>query len=599
VRKVTLLLLLVMAIFVSAQSEIVPPTSSFQGYLTDSTGSPLNGSFDIVARVFDDSTGGTMLWEKTLSMVPVQDGFFNLELQWDFGNLLGEMLKNLSLSSLQDPLLAYLEFEIEGQLVYPRTLINSSPSSMAAGKLVGDIFTDPGVIKIYPYAPDPAIDCTMAPINMMANPSLATLRLRPPDLDVDCTYYPIEFTVSTDKVIGLFQPPEPVLPTDSLASSIALTVDSASAKLELSGQLPGGSKKHFRGAAYMWVRPNLTQLNLSEENTVSDSSSVKINTIAGGENAINIVDSRPMLGNKTVLNMGTDFDGTGESGLRMNDSKPAGAANNSSCTNVLVDARQGTLMQMIHTNVGTNLTNRLKTFTDPVRSGISVSSSSGGAGGCKWPGDCCSGIKKSTARTAANAEVNIFADTGSARIEVIGDAAAGGPPIVLINDVDGGRIGINTYTPTEQLHVVGNICATGTIGACSDKRYKKDIKTIDDALEIIEQLRGVNFSWRTDDFPENQFSEKEQVGFIAQEIEKVLPEVISKGSNGYYSVDYAKLTPVLVEAVKSQQKTIDEIKTQNDKLAEELSELKQMVQALASNSTKKRAEYGLSDSQSK
>jgi len=56
------------------------------------------------------------------------------------------------------------------------------------------------------------------------------------------------------------------------------------------------------------------------------------------------------------------------------------------------------------------------------------------------------------------------------------------------------------------------------------------------------------------------FDKETQLGFIAQEFEKVIPELVRNDENGYKSIDYVKLTPVLVEAIREQQKQIDELK---------------------------------------
>ena len=116
--------------------------------------------------------------------------------------------------------------------------------------------------------------------------------------------------------------------------------------------------------------------------------------------------------------------------------------------------------------------------------------------------------------------------------------------------VPGGNVGIGAAGTSERLTVTGNICATGTIAACSDKRFKKNIKTVTAAVDLLSKLRGVEFDWRRDEFPKHQFGDERQVGFIAQEINGVLPSVVNKGSDGYYSVDYGRLTPLLVEAVR-------------------------------------------------
>jgi uncharacterized protein YlxW (UPF0749 family) len=88
-----------------------------------------------------------------------------------------------------------------------------------------------------------------------------------------------------------------------------------------------------------------------------------------------------------------------------------------------------------------------------------------------------------------------------------------------------------------------------------------------------------------------KFDQGKQLGFVAQEIKEVLPEVVSQDSNGYYSIAYSKVIPVLVEAIKDQQQEameknaeIEKLKAKSDKvdvLEKQLGELKQMVQALA------------------
>ena len=98
-----------------------------------------------------------------------------------------------------------------------------------------------------------------------------------------------------------------------------------------------------------------------------------------------------------------------------------------------------------------------------------------------------------------------------------------------------------------------NITATGTVQgaevtATSDERLKSDIKTIDNALDKVMNMRGVSYTKQAE----------KGVGVIAQEIEKVLPEVVTDGE--YKSVAYGNIVGVLIEAIKEQQKQIDELK---------------------------------------
>lgn len=109
------------------------------------------------------------------------------------------------------------------------------------------------------------------------------------------------------------------------------------------------------------------------------------------------------------------------------------------------------------------------------------------------------------------------------------------------------------------LVVQGNLNANGTVYN-SDIRYKKNIVTLDNSLNKILKLRGVVYEMRTDEFPSYSFSKGQQMGLIAQEVESIVPEVVSTNEDGYKSVDYAKLVPLLIESIKAQQKEIEELK---------------------------------------
>jgi hypothetical protein len=125
-----------------------------------------------------------------------------------------------------------------------------------------------------------------------------------------------------------------------------------------------------------------------------------------------------------------------------------------------------------------------------------------------------------------------------------------------------GNIGMGTTTPAEKLEVcgnaqvngnviaMGNITANQSVTCSSDERFKKDIATLPDALENVQQLRGVTYNWKQKEFPAKQFNDRLQIGVIAQEVEKIYPELVYTDKDGYKSVDYAKLTPVLIEAIK-------------------------------------------------
>jgi hypothetical protein len=123
----------------------------------------------------------------------------------------------------------------------------------------------------------------------------------------------------------------------------------------------------------------------------------------------------------------------------------------------------------------------------------------------------------------------------------------------------GGNVGIGILEPSVALDVVGNIEYTGTITDVSDERLKENIAPLAGALLKIGQLSGVYFNMK------NAPNQRE-VGLIAQNVNEVLPEAVRvvDPRTGHLGVSYPSLVPLLVEAVKEQQKVIHEQMTTMD-----------------------------------
>lgn len=100
----------------------------------------------------------------------------------------------------------------------------------------------------------------------------------------------------------------------------------------------------------------------------------------------------------------------------------------------------------------------------------------------------------------------------------------------------------------------------------SDARFKKDVEKISNPLDKLKVLEGITFNWRKDEFPQMNFTAGRQYGLIAQDVEKIIPELVNTDNEGYKSVAYDKLTVVLLEAVKAQQKEIEELKKEIEEL---------------------------------
>ena len=137
----------------------------------------------------------------------------------------------------------------------------------------------------------------------------------------------------------------------------------------------------------------------------------------------------------------------------------------------------------------------------------------------------------------------------------------------------GGGVGINTNNPGGfALNVNGTAKINGNLTVntttyTSDARYKRNVAPLDDALDVLLALRGVTYEWRREEFREQNFGGGRQIGFIAQEVERVLPELVVTDANGFKSVAYVQVVPVLVEAVK-------ELKRENDAMKRENAEMK-------------------------
>ncbi len=126
-----------------------------------------------------------------------------------------------------------------------------------------------------------------------------------------------------------------------------------------------------------------------------------------------------------------------------------------------------------------------------------------------------------------------------------------------------GKIGIGTTQPSTLLHVNGTITANEIQGP-SDKRFKKNIKPLENSLEKIISLNGYTYEWRRDEFPEKNFRIGTNIGLIAQEVEEIFPDVVFTSDDSFKSksIDYAKLIPVLIESIKDLKSEIEELKSQ-------------------------------------
>lgn len=124
---------------------------------------------------------------------------------------------------------------------------------------------------------------------------------------------------------------------------------------------------------------------------------------------------------------------------------------------------------------------------------------------------------------------------------------------------DGGPNGRHPMTLNLE---TGDVVFSGNVVTYSDRRLKKDVKPLENALEKVMKLDGVNYKRIGND------TDRVECGFIAQDLQEVIPEVVIEQTDEdkTLAVDYAKLNAYLVEAIKEQQKMIEELKYQIDEI---------------------------------
>lgn len=152
--------------------------------------------------------------------------------------------------------------------------------------------------------------------------------------------------------------------------------------------------------------------------------------------------------------------------------------------------------------------------------------------------------------------------------DVLGFSTAGAERVRIASN---GNVGVGTTSPTYKFHVVGKVKSDG-INETSDARLKKDVTPISNSLAKVLELQGVTYNWKRDEYPEKNLEEGIQYGLIAQELEKVIPELVDTDAEGWKSIEYSHLVPVLIEALKEQQKIIDAQGNEIGTLKAEMSE---------------------------
>lgn len=152
-----------------------------------------------------------------------------------------------------------------------------------------------------------------------------------------------------------------------------------------------------------------------------------------------------------------------------------------------------------------------------------------------------------------------------------------------------GNVGIGTTSAAFPLTVNGNAYISGDLTVASDVQLKEDIRPVRNALGTIGRLNPVTYRYRVSEFPELRLSENNKIGLIAQELEEILPELVTPAGkalriNGesvdLKSVNYLELIPVLIAGIQELEATVSEKEDQIETLSKRLEKVESLLVSL-------------------
>jgi len=273
---------------------------------------------------------------------------------------------------------------------------------------------------------------------------------------------------------------------------------------------------------YVKVSPHSTvtseKLSIVNTNGTAEDA-ISLNSIAGGAKVL-VADSK----NLVLGNSGEDvYFKVSPSATAANEKISVVNSNGTAADSIFINSVSG----------GLNMTSSGAVNLESVSSSLTMTSS--GAVNLA----SVSGSLTMTSGSTVNLATNN--NTGAVNISTIGNRTT--------------TIGVNSGTSKVVIDAV-EVVITNGITVSSDIRLKENFEPMSNALELVSQLNGLYYTWKKD----AGVDKPRKLGFIAQEVEKVIPELVKTDSEGMKSVDYVSVVPVLVEAIKNQQKQIDELK---------------------------------------
>lgn len=521
----------------SAPAFAVPTTVSHQGRLVDAEGDPVTGTQPATFALFTAADGGEQVWEEEVSLSLSNDGTFAIEL--------GQT--SALDSSVFDGRELFLEVTIGSSALQPRLAVGSAPYAALAGAVEDGAVTteslasgvlDWGNIGNIPAGVDGlgALSCTDGQIAQFAGGAWACA-------DASNT----QDTTLTEAEVDAFVANNGYLTTEAEVDAFVANNGYVSTVCTAANEIPIWDGSAW-GCQAFDVSSFLTSpaADADIEDTISVSNTALHAPAGATQVGINTT--------TTTAELTVAGDVHFANGNRFIGMQPG-----------------------VNTSGGITIQAGGRIASSGAASGGGTVTIAAGNNNISAPTTSCS-TNTAGGNVVLRAGSNTFGGIcGDARTGHIifqaGDADSGTSPERMRIIGDNGRVGIGTSTPGFRLQVAGSVAGVGAYTNTSDSRLKEDVQKVDGALNMVKQMEGVHFKWKDDYLAETSDLKKQDIGFLAQDLQKVLPTAVEQGEDGYYRVAYSKVTPVLVEAVKEQQSEIDTLKKQNAEMEARLKKL--------------------------
>lgn len=146
-------------------------------------------------------------------------------------------------------------------------------------------------------------------------------------------------------------------------------------------------------------------------------------------------------------------------------------------------------------------------------------------------------------------------------------AGAVGPPLYLGANQSAAEVAIGTSDPMEALTVMGNGWFSGEVFTLTATKTKDNVAPIDGALEKVSRMNGYYYNFKADpEYSSLRLPSTRQIGFLAEEVAQVVPEVVKENDQGLTGVNYSRITALLVEAIKELREENEELRSRVEQL---------------------------------